>query len=198
MRSRAPVVKNNNRPDDSTRIAQGLGGSCQVHKPRVPRGLASTPGLGLGKQHIVHGPAQKSKSQQAGRVVRSPTGRSTLKNKCPFVNFFDPPLRSEHSLQAPAASKQSLQSEGLAQNATSDSDPAIEARGNPAHRSSPTGALRADWSHPTGGTPFGGHRKTCGERQGRLTSQNHCTRDHTLYETILCSHHLPLQYYRGR
>ena len=69
-----------------------------------------------------------------------------------------------------------------------DSDPTTRACGNPAHRSSPTGALRADWSHPTGGTPFGGHRKTCGERQGRLTSQNHCTRDHTLHETVLCSH----------
>ena len=106
------------------------------------------------------------KTQRARRAVRSPTGRSTQKNKCPFVNFFGPPLRPEHSLQAPAVSKQSRQSEGLAQNAASDSDPTTRARGNPAHRSSPTGALRTDWSRLIGDTPFGRNQKTCGERQG--------------------------------
>ena len=35
---------------------------CWVHKPGVPRGPASTPGLGLGKQHTVHGPVQESKN----------------------------------------------------------------------------------------------------------------------------------------
>ena len=35
---------------------------CWVHKPGVPRGPASTPGLGPGKQHVVHGPAQESKN----------------------------------------------------------------------------------------------------------------------------------------
>ena len=97
---------------------------CRVHKPGVPRGPSSTPGLGPGKQHIFHGPAQKTKTQRARREVRSSTGRSTLKNRRPLVNFFGPPLRPEHSLQAPAVSKQSLQSEGLAQNAASYSDPA--------------------------------------------------------------------------
>ena len=58
-------------------------GKCRVHKPGVPRGPASTPGLGLGKQHIVHGPAQKSKIQWARRVVRSPTGGTTLKKQVP-------------------------------------------------------------------------------------------------------------------
>ena len=138
---------------------------CRVHKPGVPRGPASTPGLGPRKQHVVHGPAQESKTQRAGRTVRSLTGRSTQKNKRPLVSFFGPPLRPEHSLQAPAVSKQSLQSEGLAQNVASCSDPTTRARGKPAHRSSPTGALRADWSHPTGGSPFGRNQKTCGERQ---------------------------------
>ena len=40
----------------------GLGGSCRVHKPEVPRGPASTPGLGPRKQHVVHGLAQRSKN----------------------------------------------------------------------------------------------------------------------------------------
>ena len=97
---------------------------CRVHKPGVPRGLASTPGLGPRKQHVIHGPAQESKTQRAGRTVRSPTKRSTQKNKRPLINFFGPPLRPEHSLRAPAASERSLQSEGLAQNAASYSDPA--------------------------------------------------------------------------
>ena len=38
---------------------------------------------------------------------------------------------------------------------------------DPTHRSSPTGALRADWSHPTGGAPFGRNQMTCEERQGK-------------------------------
>jgi len=164
-----PASKTKNPSDDSAQIAQGLGGSCRVHKPEVPRGPASTPGLALGKQHIVHGPAQESKTQRAGRAVRSPTGRSTQKNKCLLVSFFGPPLRLECSLRAPAASKRFLQSEGLKRCfllRPRDSDPTTEARGNPAHRASSTGVLRADWSHPTRGTPFGRNQKTCRERQG--------------------------------
>ena len=49
-----------NPPDDSAQIARGLGGSCRVHKPGVPRGPAPMPGLGPGKQHIFHGPAKKN------------------------------------------------------------------------------------------------------------------------------------------
>ena len=170
---------------------------CRVRKPGVPRGPASTPGLGPGKQHIFHGTTQKTKTQQAGRAVRSSTGRSTRKNRRPLVSFFGPPLRPEHSLQAPAISKQSLQSKGLAQNAASCSDPTTGARGKPAHRSSPTGALRADWSHPTGGSPFGGTRRRAVKGKACLTSQNHCTMDHTLRKTVLCSHP-DTEYCRGR
>ena len=101
--------------------------SCRFIKPGVPRGPASTPGLGPGKQHTVHGPAQESKKQRAGRAIRSSTGRSTHKNKCPFDSFFGPPLRPKHSLRVPAVSKRSLQSEGLAQNSTSYFDPATPA-----------------------------------------------------------------------
>ena len=111
---------------------------CWVHKPRVPRGPASMPGLGPGKQHVVHGPAQESKTRRAGRAVRSPTGRSTQKNKRPLVNFFSPPLRSEQSLRALAAS-----------------DPASPTR-DPVG-SLLTALLRLAWPGPTGairpGTP---------------------------------------------
>ena len=78
----------------------------------------------LGDQHVVHGPAQESEKQRAGRTVRSSTGRSTQKDKRPLINFFSPPLRPEHSLRAPATSERSLRSEGLAQNTASYSDPA--------------------------------------------------------------------------
>ena len=103
--------------------------NCRVHKHGVPRGPASTPGLGPGKQHVVHGPAQESKNiigQKGGSV----TDRKVYpKNKHPLVNFFGPPLCPEHSLRAPAASERSLQSEGLAQSAASYSDPTFPTRG---------------------------------------------------------------------
>ena len=47
VRSRAPTIKTKNPPDDSTQIVRGLRGSCQVHKPGVPHGLASQQKLGL-------------------------------------------------------------------------------------------------------------------------------------------------------
>ena len=97
--------------------------NCRVHKPGVPQGLASTPGLSLRKQHVSHGPAQESKKQRAERTVWSPTGRSTQKDELPLDNFFGPPLRTERSLRAPSASGRSLRSECLAKNATSYSDP---------------------------------------------------------------------------
>ena len=110
-------------PAGSAQTTRGLGDSCRVHKPGVPRGPASALGLGPGKHHVVHGPAQESKKQQAGRIVRASTGRSTQKNKRPLFSFSGPPLRPEHSLRAPAASRRSLRSEGLAQNVASYSDP---------------------------------------------------------------------------
>jgi len=39
--------QNKNPPNDSTRIAWGLGGSYRVHKPKVPHGPASQQRLGL-------------------------------------------------------------------------------------------------------------------------------------------------------
>jgi len=125
---------------------------CRVHKPGVPRGPASTPGLGPRKQHVVHGPTQGSKTQRARRTVRSPTGRSTQKNKCSLVNFFGSPLQPQHSLQAPAASGRSLRSEGLAQKRCFLLRPRVSDRGTrrkPTYRSSPTGTSGTDWGHLT-------------------------------------------------
>ena len=124
---------------------------CRVYKPRVPQGPALTSGPSPRKQHVVHGPAQESKTQRAGRIVRLPTGRSTQKNKRPLFSFFGPPLRPEHSLRTPAAFRRSLRSEGLAQNAASYSDPASPTRDPVGSlltallrlaRPGPTGAIR--------------------------------------------------------
>jgi len=64
-----------NPPVDSAQIARGLGGSCRVHKPRVPRGPASTPRLAPSRQHVTHGPAQESKNNRPeGRSSNRPEG----------------------------------------------------------------------------------------------------------------------------
>ena len=117
------------------------------------------------------GSAQESKyNRPEERPSRRPEGLGQ-KERCPLVDPFGPPLRSEHSLRPPVVSGRPLRSEGLAQSATSDPRPRVPqtgARRNPAHRSSSTGALRADWSHPTGGAPFGRNQKTCGEMHGKV------------------------------
>ena len=99
-----------------------------------------------------------------------------------------PPIGAFDS--TPAATGWPLQSEGLPQNTTSNSDPAslTEDHRNPAHRSSPIGALRVDWSHPTGDARSVGTRRRAEKSKARLTSQNHCIRDHTLHGTVLCRH----------
>ena len=74
--SRAPAGR---RKIPRTILLKSPGDSCRVHKPGVPRGPASTPGLGPGKQHVVRGSAQKPKTRWARVIVRSPTGRSTQK-----------------------------------------------------------------------------------------------------------------------
>ena len=156
-------------------------GMCRVHKPGVPRGPASTPGLGPRRQHVAHGPAQESKrNRPEGRSGHRPEGLSEEQH--PLVNYFGPPLRPERSLQTPAASGRPLRSEGLAQRSTFGFDPASPTEGhrNPAHRSSPTGATKADWGHPTGDARSEGARDER-RKQARARKPNHDTRDHTLY-----------------
>ena len=67
-----------NPPNDSTQIVWGLRGSCRVHKPGVPHGLASQQRLGptddVANNAQTPGLAQIPK-QQARRAIQSPTGR---------------------------------------------------------------------------------------------------------------------------
>ena len=60
----------------------------------------------------------------------------------------------------------------------------------PAH-SDPTGAIRP------GAPRSEGTRRRAEKGKAWLTRQNHCTRDHTLYKTVLCSHP-NTKYCRGR
>ena len=100
----------------------------------------------------------------------------------------DPPLRPEHSLRTLAASGWPLRSEGLAQSATSDSDPASPTgdRRNPAHHSSPTGATRTDWGHPTrNARSEGTRRRTEKASQG---AQSQTMTPGTIPCIVLCNH----------
>ena len=110
---------------------------CRVHKPGVPRGPASTPRLPLSGQHTTHGSAQGSKTtgRKSGPVT-SPTARRLLQ-----------PTSPTGALASDSSRLRTASPIGrLAQSATSDSDPASPTgvHKDPAHRSSPTGATRAD------------------------------------------------------
>ena len=132
----------------------------------------------------------KSLKRQAGRAAQSPTGRSGRRGTAPARRLLRLTSPTGVFASTPAASGWPLRSEGLAQNTTSDSDPAspTQVRRNLAHRSSPTGTLRADWSHSTGDAHSVGTRRRAEKGKARLTSQNHYIRDHSLHETVLCSH----------
>ena len=94
----------------------------------------------------------KDLKQQAKRAVQSPTGRSGQRETSPARRLLRPTsptgaltsdscrLRTAPPIGRPGPST------------TSDSDPASPTgvRRSPAHRSSPTGATRADWDQPTG------------------------------------------------
>ena len=123
---------------------------CRVHKPGVPWGPASTPRLGPSRQHVTHGPAQESK-QQARRAVQSLTERSGRGGIVPACRLRPTSLTRALTLVS------SPPSDGLSDrkawpNTTSGSDPHLRLwmRQTPAHCSSPTGAIRADWDEPTG------------------------------------------------
>ena len=66
---------------------------CWVHKPGVPRGLASTPRLDPSRQHTTHGLAQESKNNRVeGRSSHRPEGLAKEEQR-PLVDYFGPPLR---------------------------------------------------------------------------------------------------------
>ena len=108
-----------------------------------------------------------------GQSGRRPKGLP--KNRRSLVNLSGPPLRPEHSLRAPATSGQSLRPERpgpehrfLLRPRISDRGPHREA----AYHSSPTGAARADWGHPTEDARSEGTR---GKRRRQCTKSNHDT-----------------------
>ena len=113
-----------NPPDDSVRIARGLRGSCRVHKPGVPRGSASTPGLGPGEQHVVRGPTQESKNT-TGRKDSSVADRKVCpkeqnaRSSTSLALLSDRSTRFGRQLPPDDLSNQ----KGLAQNAACYSDP---------------------------------------------------------------------------
>ena len=94
----------------------------------------------------------KDLKQQAERAVQSPTGRSGQRGTTPARRL----LRPTSSTGALASDSSHLRTASPigrpGPSTTSDSDPASPTgvRRNPAHRSSLTGATRANWAHLTG------------------------------------------------
>ena len=98
--------------DDSARIARGLGGSCRVHKPRVPHGPAFQQRLGLADNIANNAQLMgrpKTPKRQARRTIQSSTERPSRGGTTPASDF-GPPLQPKglakeehHSLLALAS-----------------------------------------------------------------------------------------------
>ena len=150
-------------------------GFCRVHKPRVPRGPASTPGLDPGEQPVAHGPAQKSKKQRVGRIDRSPIGRSTKRTNArsttSSAHLSDRSARLGRRPPPGGLSDRKAWPKTLLPTPTPRLRP--ETRRKPAYRSSPTGTASTDWSHPTGDSRSEGTR---GKRRKQRTKSKHGTR----------------------
>ena len=115
-----------------------------------------------------------------GRFNHRPEGLAE-EERCPF-SIFGPPLRPERSLRSPARLKMASSTGRPGQNTTSDSDPMslTEVRQNPAHCSSLTGAIRADWDQSTGDARSVRTRKQADKaRQGTQVKPRY--RDRILY-----------------
>ena len=107
------------------------------------------------------GSAQADNTQLMGQpkyLNNRPEGRSNHRpeglpeeERRPFSDS-GPPFRPEDSLRSPAHLRTASPTGRLGQSTTSDSNPTspIEVHKNPAHCSSSTGAIRADWDQPTG------------------------------------------------
>ena len=147
-------------------------GTCRVHKPRVPRGPASTPRLGPSRQHTTHGPAQESKNNRPEEQSSHRPEGLTEEERRPLVDYFGPPLRSERSLRTPAASGWPLRSEGLTQALLPTPTPRLR----PGFTETLlTALLRLARPEPTGpsdrGRPLGRNQGTNGESKSGRTSQ---------------------------
>ena len=86
------------------------------------------------------------------RMVSS-TGRPGRGGTTPASDS-GPPLRPKRALRSPARLRTASPTGKPGQNTASDSDPRLRLgiRRTPARRSSPTGAIRADWDQSTGDT----------------------------------------------
>ena len=125
------------------------------------------------------GRPEKSKKQRARGTDRSPTGRSTertnARSTTSSAHLSDRSARFGHQPPPGGLSDRKAWPKTLLPTPT----PRLRSgtRSKPAYRSSPTGAARADWSHPTGDARSEGTR---GERRRQRTKSNHDT------ETIPC------------
>ena len=92
----------------------------------------------------------KDLKQQAERAVQSPTGRSGRRGTTPARRLLRP-TSPTGALALDSSRLRTVSPIGRpGPSTTSDSNPASSTgvRRNPAHRSSPTGATRADWGYP--------------------------------------------------
>ena len=128
--------------------------SSRVHKPGVSHGPASQQRLGPADNvandvQLLGRP--KYLKRQAGRAIQSPTGRPGRGETTP-VSDSGPPLRPGHSHRSPACLRTTSLTGRPSQSTTFDSDPRLRPRmrQTPTHYSSPTSAIRANWSQPTG------------------------------------------------
>ena len=101
------------------------------------------------KQRATHGPAQVPK-RQGGRAIQSLTRRPGQGGTVPA---FDPglSLRPECLLRSPAHLRTASPTGRPGPNTASGFDPCLrpEMRQTPAHCSSLTGVIKADWDQPT-------------------------------------------------
>ena len=127
------------------------------------------------------GRPEKSKKQRAGGTDRSPTGRSTERtNVCSTTSSAHLSDRSARLGRRPppgGLSDRKAWPKTLLPTLTPRLRP--ETRRKPAYRSSPTGTVSTDWSHPTGDSRSEGTR---GERRKQRIKSKHGTR------TIPCMH----------
>ena len=144
---------------------------CRVHKPGVPRGPASTPGLGLRKQHVAHGMAQKPKNTMGWKDIlvldqkvypkeqnaRSSTSSAHLSDRSTRFGQQPPPGGLFDRKAWPKT---------MPPTPTPRFRPGV--RRKPGCRSSPTGATRTNWGHPTTVARLEGTR---GERKRQRISQ---------------------------
>ena len=119
-----------------------------------------------------------------GRSNHRPEGLAT-EERCPFSNS-GPPLRPERSLRSLADLRTASPTGRPGQSTTSDSDPRLRPRmrQTPTHCSSPNWRIQSRLGLTDRGRPLGKDQGTDGKRKAGRTSQNHNTRDRTLYTYI--------------